>query len=96
LFAQLHGSKQFTIFTPHDTDKLYPHSHDMATTHVSHVNPDRPNGTTHSKYAEAVPVQLEVNVGELLFLPAFWWRRVRSADVGLGRFFVAAASSAVF
>ena len=82
-FAQLHGIKQFTIFAPQDTDLLYPYPQEMRIAHASHVDPDCVDSSLYPKYRAAVPIRFELNAGELLFLPAFWWHQVRSTHLSV-------------
>lgn len=83
LFAQLHGVKEFTIFSPTDTQYLYPFPIDSLHPHVSHVDPDAPDLQAQQKFAMAHPMRFTLQAGELLFLPAFWWHTVRSSGVSI-------------
>lgn len=83
LFAQLHGSKEFTLFAPDDTPRLYPYHHDAVTAHLSYVELDEPDLAKHPAFADATPYRFTIHPGELLFMPAFWWHHVRAADVAI-------------
>ena len=82
-FAQLYGSKQFIIFDPRESERLYPYHHETATAHLSHVDALQPDLVRYPGFAEASPVRFTINAGELLFLPAFWWHHVQAADVAV-------------
>jgi jumonji domain-containing protein 7 len=82
-FAQLHGTKEFTVFAPEDTQYLYPFPLDSLFPHGSHVDPDQPDAERQPKYAYAKPMRFTVQAGELLFLPAFWWHRVKAHSVSI-------------
>ncbi|TKC90316.1 cupin-like domain-containing protein [Trinickia terrae] len=82
-FAQLHGSKAFTLFDPRDSDCLYPYPHETATAHLSHVDVDRPDLERYPDFARASPMRFTMEAGELLFLPAFWWHHVSAPGVAV-------------
>ena len=82
-FAQLHGTKEFIIFSPRDTPYLDPFPVDSAYPHVSHVHPDMPDNERHSGFTLASPIRFKMQPGELLFLPAFWWHWVKAQEVSI-------------
>lgn len=83
LFAQLYGTKEFTLFAPADSEHLYPYHHDSATSHLSYVDLDAPDLGRHPHFARAVADRFTMQPGELLFLPAFWWHHVRAPGVAV-------------
>lgn len=83
LFAQLHGSKEFTLFAPDETPHLYPYHHDVWTAHLSKVEPDRPDLEVHPDFVRAKALRFRIQAGELLFMPAFWWHFVRAPGVSV-------------
>ncbi|MBU9682176.1 cupin-like domain-containing protein [Burkholderia gladioli] len=83
LFAQLHGSKEFALFAPDETPRLYPYHHDAATAHLSNVEPDRPDLAAYPDYARAEAMRFTIHAGELLFMPVFWWHHVRAPGVSV-------------
>ncbi len=80
-FAQQYGEKHFTIFSPDDTARLYPHPIASKMAHLSSVDVDAPDLRAHPDYGLARPIRFTVRTGELLYLPAFWWHQVRSPGV---------------
>ncbi|AJK45702.1 hypothetical protein BGL_1c11800 [Burkholderia plantarii] len=82
-FAQLHGTKDFTLFSPDDTPHLYPYHHDAATAHLSNVDPGQPDLARHPAFARAEPLRFTMQPGELLYMPVFWWHHVRARDVSV-------------
>lgn len=82
-FAQLYGTKEFTLFAPSDSEHLYPYHHDSATSHLSNVDLDDPALDRHPHFARAQADRFAMQPGELLFLPAFWWHHVRSPGVAV-------------
>jgi hypothetical protein len=82
-FAQLHGTKVFTLFPPCDSDRLYPYHHDTATGHLSYVDLDRPDLEKYPDFAHASAIRFTIQAGELLFLPAFWWHHVSAPEIAV-------------
>lgn len=82
-FAQLYGAKQFTLFAPDDSTRLYPYHHATATAHISYVDLNAPDLARYPEFAQATPVQFTIHPGELLYMPAFWWHHVQAADVAV-------------
>jgi hypothetical protein len=77
--TQLHGDKEFTLYTP-DQDKFL------------YVNPDEPwqslienhQDADYARYplfAQARPQKVIVHAGETLFLPCGWWHTARSLNM---------------
>lgn len=77
-FMQMYGTKRFTIFSPFDTENLYPNAVNSRMAHLSLVNLDNPNFEEHPRLKQSRPLQFEVRAGETLYLPAFWWHQVSS------------------
>ncbi|WP_186053258.1 cupin-like domain-containing protein [Burkholderia gladioli] len=82
-FAQLHGTKRFTLFEPSDSHRLYPYHHANETSHLSHVDVHAPDMSRFPEFANAKAWSFEIGPGELLFLPAFWWHHVHAEDVSV-------------
>ena len=80
-FAQQYGEKQWTIFSPNDTDNVYPHPVDSKMQHLSSVDINDPDLEAHPNFRLARPIRFTVRAGELLYLPAFWWHQVSSPHV---------------
>jgi hypothetical protein len=80
-YAQVYGTKRFVIFSPLDTDKLYPYPVDATMPHLSHVNPDEPDLVRYPHFADASAIEFVLQAGESLFLPAFWWHQVQATDM---------------
>ncbi|GAB7535080.1 cupin-like domain-containing protein [Burkholderia sp. 3C] len=83
LFAQLYGSKEFALFAPDETPRLYPYHHDAATAHLSNVEPDQPDLAAYPDYAHAEAIRFTIHAGELLYMPVFWWHHVRAPEVSV-------------
>ncbi|MBV9787980.1 MAG: cupin-like domain-containing protein [Chloroflexi bacterium] len=79
-FAQVHGHKHFTIFSPEETAYLYPHPVHSAHANISTVDVDKPDLGSFPDFASAQPIAGIVGPGDLLYLPSRWWHHVRSLD----------------
>jgi jumonji domain-containing protein 7 len=82
-YAQVFGSKVWTIFAPDDMRYLYPYPDASRMAHVSSVDVEAPDLERYPLYARARPITFTVRAGELLFLPAFWWHHVTSTSVSI-------------
>lgn len=82
-FAQTHGAKEWTIYSPTDSEYLYPYPVASLHPHISYVDPDGPDVERYPDFAKAKPIAFTLQAGELLYLPAFWWHRVRAAGVSV-------------
>jgi hypothetical protein len=80
-YAQVHGSKQFILFSPDQATFLYPQS--GVNSHQSAVDPVQPDLEKFPKFAEATPIVVTVKAGEILFFPSFWWHHVTSLAVSI-------------
>ena len=76
LFAQVHGSKRFILFSPQDTDSLYPFSLAAAMPHLSHVDASAPDLARFPAFAKAMALEADLQAGDVLYLPPFWWHQV--------------------
>lgn len=83
LFAQVYGSKRFTIFSPNETSHLYPFPNSSKTNHMSPIDVEKPDVQQFPLFAGARPIAFTIRQGQLLFLPAFWWHDVRSQSVSV-------------
>jgi hypothetical protein len=78
LVAMIRGRKRFTLFSPDETPLLY---NDIAV--YSEVDPENPDFERHPLFRHAHPIVVDVEAGEVLFLPVGWWHHVRSLDLSM-------------
>jgi hypothetical protein len=71
------GSKRFMCFAP-GVRRYYPFSWRTTAPFISQLDPDSYDRARFPRFADAQPVDLHVNEGEILYLPAFWWHQVYS------------------
>lgn len=85
LFAQISGRKKFILAAPSETEHLYPYPNGSKLAHFSKVDVENPDLAVYPNFAEAKIHQIDIEAGELLFLPIGWWHQVysltRSASV---------------
>jgi hypothetical protein len=80
LLALIRGVKRLTLFDPGQLAFLYhsPLDGPNSSYPYSRVDLDQPDLARFPEFARARPVEVELHVGEILFMPAFWWHHVVS------------------
>ena len=76
ILCQIEGKRSFTVFSPFQTAFLYPQGEDM---YFSQLDPAAPDLQRFPDFTHATPVHVELEAGDMLFLPAFWWHQVHHA-----------------
>lgn len=76
LLAQVVGSKRVLLFSPGDSQCLYPNPGMLNNT--SSVDCDEPDLKAFPRFAEGVGFEGVLNPGELLYIPPLWWHHIRS------------------
>ena len=84
--AQIVGSKRFILFAPEKHDELYPEFFHAAMW-ASPVDPDAPDLAKYPKFAQVEGYACDLQEGETLFIPRFWWHCVQAlrASVNVNR-----------
>jgi len=82
-FAQVYGRKRLTLFDPMQTDLLYPYPIEASASHVSFIDPERPDFGKYPRFRQAQALTGVIEPGELLYLPAYWWHHVRSLQISI-------------
>ncbi|KAJ9601152.1 hypothetical protein L9F63_000672, partial [Diploptera punctata] len=77
LLAQVVGEKRILLYSPGETEKLYPHEGSMLN-NTAQVNPEKPDYSTFPKYKTAQTWECHLQPGEMLYIPPKWWHHVRS------------------
>jgi len=70
--AQIHGVKEYTLFAPQDSEYLYPNYNTTTVGDIENVDLQK-----FPLFAKATRINLELNAGEILFVPAGWWHTTR-------------------
>lgn len=75
------GTKRLQLFAPGDVEHLYPWPAPMY--HSSAVPPfssEKKPPVEFPAYAGALPIEVELREGDMLYLPAFWYHAVQGGD----------------
>jgi Cupin-like domain len=80
-FAQVLGRKRFLLFPPKETKRLYRYR--TQAYNMSQLDPDAPDVERFPRYRGLEPIEVELQGGEMLFLPSFWWHQVHSLTTGI-------------
>ena len=79
--AQLQGVKHFLLFPPHAASQLYPYPVGHPMDNFAMCEPlDSPDLDRFPRLAGARGHAVALQPGEVLWLPAFWWHHVQSAE----------------
>jgi hypothetical protein len=83
LLAQVFGHKSLKLFPPDQTKHLYPMPAFAKFGHLSEVDLDQPDLHRFPLLERAKPIEVILEPGDVLFLPAFWWHHVRSMALSI-------------
>ncbi|KAF7663497.1 hypothetical protein LDENG_00208300 [Lucifuga dentata] len=78
--AQVAGSKYIRLYSPEDTEKLYPHPSQLLH-NTSQVEVENPDKERFPEFATAPYVECVLQPGEVLFIPVRHWHYVRSLEL---------------
>lgn len=79
-YVQAYGQKRILLYDPEDLEGLYPFPMASPSPHISHVDPEAPDGVRYPAFAALVAWEVVLEPGDVLVLPAFWWHHVRSLE----------------
>lgn len=80
LLAQVVGEKLIFLFSPDESEKLYPHSHELLG-NTARVDPRQPDLEKYPKYKEIKGHYCILKAGQMLYIPPKWWHFVESLSV---------------
>ena len=83
LVAQIYGHKTWTVFSDADWKNLYLPSADSPNSSVCPFDISNPDYTRFPKVRDAQPMTLEMNPGDVLYLPAGWAHYVQTKTLSL-------------
>ncbi|GGK48861.1 cupin-like domain-containing protein [Salinarimonas ramus] len=79
--AQVRGRKRLKMFSPWQARRLYPCR--SKAYNMSRVNIDAPDLERFPRFADAQMYEVEIEEGDLLFIPTYWWHQVYSETAGI-------------
>ncbi|KAM3961571.1 jumonji domain containing 5 [Aphomia sociella] len=82
LLTQVVGAKQIFLFSPNDTEYLYPHEHELLN-NTAQVDPREPDLEKYPNYKNAKPYYCVLRPGQMLYIPPKWWHFVESLSVSM-------------
>lgn len=78
LYVMIKGTKRITLFAP--TDKVYPNSRLSNLPNHSQIDAEVPDYKRFPKLKTAQPYIVDLQAGETLFIPSFWWHHLRNLE----------------
>lgn len=81
-FMQIFGKKRFLLFSPSQTEYLYP-EYGTNYPHTARVNVFDPDVSKFPRYEDAEYVELTVTPGDMLFIPKGWWHAADSLTTSI-------------
>jgi len=82
--CQIVGRKQLTLYSPDHYRGLYPGSWWSRLFAISQVDDRAPDLRRFPRFAAARPLHVDLEAGELLFIPIHWWHSVLTEGLGIG------------
>ncbi|XP_054286706.1 bifunctional peptidase and arginyl-hydroxylase JMJD5-like [Macrosteles quadrilineatus] len=80
LLCQVVGHKRVVLYSPSDTDCLYPHEGRLLS-NTARVDPEAPDYKLYPKYRNTQAITCQLNPGDMLYIPPTWWHHVRALDL---------------
>lgn len=83
LFIQVHGKKRWKIYAPSWTPVFAPPM-ERAMYFSTSFDPDRPDYDRYPGARHLVGYEVELEPGDVMFVPPFWWHKVANPTVSIG------------
>jgi dTDP-4-dehydrorhamnose 3,5-epimerase-like enzyme len=83
LVAQVVGRRRIVLFAPSERRNLYPYPMRTLSWHHSPIDLDAPDLTRYPRFARARRYEVEIQRGEMLFIPQGWWHRFKTIENGI-------------
>lgn len=80
LMVQLRGRRRITLFAPGDRAALYPYPMRTLLWHHSQVRLEAPDPIAFPRFAAARRYVVELDPGDMLFIPRGWWHHFESLE----------------
>jgi lysine-specific demethylase 8 len=82
LYVLVKGKRQITLFAP--WAPVYPNSRFSRLPNYAQVDINKPDHLRFPKFKKAQPYVVELQAGETLFIPSFWWHHLHSLEPSIG------------
>lgn len=79
ILSQIFGTKQIILFSPQDSDFLYPYEGKLLS-NTAQINPLNPDLEKFPNFNKATMFKCLLCPGDMLFLPEKWWHHVTALD----------------
>ena len=83
LFVQVHGRKRWVIYPPSCSPAFRPPM-ERAMYFASRFDPDAPDPVTFPEASALPAMEVELEAGDVLYNPPFWWHKVSNPTVSIG------------
>lgn len=80
LLSQVVGEKFIRLYSPSESDNVYPHEGKMLN-NTSQVDVEHPDYEKYPRFLTATYHECILQYGEMLYIPPLWWHYVRSLSV---------------
>jgi len=80
LYVLVKGKKRITLYPPSDRKNLYINSPLSKHPNFSRIDPLHPDFEKYPRSKNARPLSFEMNSGETLFIPSFWWHHIQNIE----------------
>lgn len=80
VLTQIRGRKQVILCPPREIARVYPFPFTYVGNHISQVNVASPDLTQFPAWAQADRALIELNPGDMLFIPTYWWHAAWGID----------------
>jgi [protein]-arginine 3-hydroxylase / protease len=81
LYAQLHGRKRFFLVAPADSRRVYPQWKSLFI--LGGVDAEHPDLARFPRFARAVVLSCDLDPGDVLFIPSWWWHQTRGYGLSI-------------
>ncbi|HEX5708579.1 MAG TPA: cupin-like domain-containing protein, partial [Pyrinomonadaceae bacterium] len=79
----MHGTKEVTLFPPTHQAEMYPHELSRTTFFYSRVDMADVDRARFPLFPTEPGISFELAPGDTLYLPPFWWHRIRSRELSV-------------
>lgn len=81
-FLQVSGKKELVLFSPEDSEYLYP-SDKEGFQHMSEIALHSVDKDRFPLYDKAQPIRLTVEAGDMVYIPSYWWHNLLTVELSL-------------